>query len=131
MIQSRGRWWQNTRLCGYYARAAAAVLVTIGLAGITGVLSWQFPSGVYHVAVGLFFAYVGFFVGDPETVRQMVGGLGVLLLVVKVATILLPLLWQEHLHWGTIEVTCLLVGITSILAARYLRSPPEHRERVR
>ena len=123
MIQSRGRWWQNTRLCGYYARAAAAVLVTIGLAGITGVLSWQFPSGVYHVAVGLFFAYVGLFVGDPETVRQMVGGLGVLLLVVKVATILLPLLWQEHLHWGTIEVTCLLVGITSILAAKYLRSP--------
>ena len=51
MIQSRGRWWQNTRLCGYYARAAAAVLVAIGLAGITGILSWQFPSGVYHVAV--------------------------------------------------------------------------------
>jgi hypothetical protein len=70
-------------------------------------------------------------VRDPEALRQMVGGLGVLLLVVKVVTILVPLLWQEPLHWGPIEVTCLLVGITSILAARYLRFPPQHRERVR
>ncbi len=44
-----------------------------------------------------------------------------MLLIVKVATILVPLLWEEHLHWGSIEVTCLVVGITSILAARYLR----------
>ena len=131
MIQSRGRWWQNTRLCRYYAQVAAAVLVLMGLAGFTGALSWQFPSGIYHVAVGIFFAYVGFFVRDPETLRQMVGGLGVLLLVVKIVTILVPLLWQEHLHWGPIEVTCLLVGITSILAARYLRIPPQHGERVR
>ncbi len=130
MTQSRGRWWQNTNLCRYYARVAAAVLVPIGLAGSTGVLNWQFPSGLYHVAVGLFFAYVGFFVRDPETARQMVGGLGVLLLVVKVATILVPLLWEEHLHWGIIEVTCLVVGITSILVARYLRSPSQYRERV-
>ncbi len=125
------RWWQNSALCEYYARAAAAVLVSVGLAGITGVLSWQFPSGVYHVAVGVFFVYVGFFVPDPETVRQMVGGLGVLLLVVKIVTILVPLLWQEHLYWGVIEVTCVVVGITSILAARYLRFPSQHRERVR
>lgn len=129
MTQSRG-WWRNTKLSRYYARVAAAVLVSVGLIGIMGGLSWQFPSSVYHVAIGLLFGYVGFFVRDLEAVRQIVGGLGILVLVVKVATILAPLLWEGHLHWGPIEVTCLVVGIVSILAARYLRSPSQHRERV-
>lgn len=130
MTQTRA-WWRNTKLCTYYARVAAVVLVLIGLAGTMGGLSWQFPSGIYHASIGLIFGYVGFFMRDLEAVRQMVGGLGVLLLVVKVATILVPLLWQEHLQWGPVEVTCLLVGITSILASRYLRSPSQHRERPR
>ena len=121
MTQSRGRWWKNSNLCRYYARVTAALLVSVGLIAITGGLSWQFPSGIYHVVIGLLFGYVGFFVRDLEAVRQTVGRLGVLLLIVKVATILVPLLWEEHLHWGSIEVTCLVVGITSILAARYLR----------
>ncbi len=129
MTQSRG-WWRNTKLCRYYARVAAAVLVSVGLMGIMGSLSWQFPSSIYHVGIGLLFGYVGFFVRDLEAVRQIVGGLGILVLVVKVATILAPLLWEEHLHWGPIEVSCLVVGIVSILAARYLRAPSQHRERV-
>ena len=110
MTQIRG-WWRNTKLCTYYAQVAAVVLVLVGLAGIMGSLSWQYPSGIYHVSIGLIFGYVGFFMRDLEAVRQIVGGLGVLLLVIKVATILTPLLWEEHLHWGPIEVTCLVVGI--------------------
>jgi hypothetical protein len=50
----------------------------------------------------------------------MVGGLGVLVLVVKVLTILTPLLWGEALLFGSVEVTCLVIGISSVLAARYL-----------
>ncbi len=78
----------------------------------------------YHVGVGLLFLYVGFWVRDPQTVRQMVLGLGVLLVVVKTITILVPLGWGGPPEHGSVEISCLVVGVLSILAARYL---PDHR----
>lgn len=62
---------------------------------------------------------------NGETVRELVGGLGMLVLVVKVSTILVPLLWGDRAMWDPIEVTCLVVEIASIAAARYLRDPTE------
>ena len=118
---SRSRWWQNTALCKYYARAAAVVLVSVGLAGFGDALSWNLPTSVYHLSMGLLFAYVGLFVRGRETVRRMIGGLGVLLLVVKGVTIFVPLLWGGYPLWGTMEVTCLVLGIGSVLAAGFLR----------
>jgi len=117
---------QYTALGKYYARAAAAGLVALGLAGLVNVLglSWAWLIDLYHVAVGLLFAYVGFFVHDGETVRRMIGSLGVMLVVVKVPVIFAPWLWGDHAHWGTIEVSCLVVGVSSILASRYLRDAP-------
>lgn len=56
------RWWQNLTLCKYYAKAVAAVLVSVGLAGLVGSLNWHSISDIYHVVLGLIFAYVGFFV---------------------------------------------------------------------
>ncbi len=44
-----------------------------------------------------------------------------LLLVVKVPTILVPLLWGEALLLSPIEVTCLVVGLLSGQDAKYLR----------
>ena len=64
--------------------------------------------------------YVGFLLRDTTVVRQMVGGLGILLLAVKAITILTPLTWGGHALHGPIEVTCLAVGASSVLAARYL-----------
>jgi tellurite resistance protein TehA-like permease len=70
--------------------------------------------------VGIFFLYVGFSKLETTTVRQMTGGLGVLLVAVNGIVILASwLLPTEYLH-GPIEVTSLIVGFTSILAARYL-----------
>ncbi len=122
-VATSRRWWQNTAVCKYFARAVAAVLVSVGLAGLVGALHWHSLSGVYHVALGLLFAYGGFFVEDRETVRQMVGGLGVLVLVVKGLVIFIPSLWGEHPLWGPVEVSCLIVGIASVFAAKLLRDP--------
>lgn len=50
----------------------------------------------------------------------MIGGLGVLLVAPKVVTIASStLLGDEPLH-GPIEITCLVLGLTSILAAWFL-----------
>jgi len=50
----------------------------------------------------------------------MVGGLGVLLVVVKAIIIATPLTWGGPVKHDPIEITCLVLGITSILAAGYL-----------
>ncbi len=116
------RRWRNTRLARYYARAAAVVLVLLGLTGFTHALNWALLPNVYHVGLGLLFGYVGFFVRDKEDTRRAVGGLGMLMVTVKGITLLAVLLLGEDPLWGpTTELTCFAVGITSILAARYLR----------
>ena len=70
--------------------------------------------------LGLLYAWVGFLHPSGE-IRGLVGGLGVLLVVIKSVVILAPLLWGESPLHGPIEVTCLVVGLLSIVAARYLR----------
>ncbi|HEV2092639.1 MAG TPA: hypothetical protein VGR18_05685 [Rubrobacter sp.] len=102
-----------------YARIAAIVLLGIAVFGFS-VWEWRVVSVFYHAGVSLLFLYVGFVLKDATIVRQMVGGLGVLLLVVKAITILTPLTWGGHALHGPVEITCLAVGASSVLAARYL-----------
>ena len=102
-----------------YARIAGVVLLGVAAAGLL-VPGWKGAAIVFHVGVGLLYVYVGFWLRDAVSVRQMVGGLGVLLVVVKTITIFTPLTWGGPPEHGPIEVTCLVVGLTSILAARYL-----------
>ncbi len=103
-----------------YARVVGVVLVSLGLWHFLGGADAPGGTSVYHAGLGALFAYVGFFQRDEITVRRVVGGLGLLILLVKVVIILAPLLWAEVLLWGPIEVTCLVVGVLSILAARFL-----------
>lgn len=100
-----------------YARLAALVLIALSLAGFIDVLGWNPLASLFHLGVGLFFAYAGFLQPDLVVVRRFVGGLGVLLLLVKLVTIFTPLAWGDHTRHGPIEITCLIVGITSILVA--------------
>jgi hypothetical protein len=102
-----------------YARIAAIVLLAVAVFGLWA-WEWRVVSVFYHAGVGLLFLYVGFLLKDTTIVRQMVGGLGVLLVAVKAITILSPLTWGGHALHGPIEVTCLVVGVSSIFAARYL-----------
>ena len=107
-----------------YARIVGILLLFIALMGITGLISTAFPAEFFHASVGAIFAYLGFLQPDAEVVRQGVGGMGILLLVVKVVVIFLPLLWGGSLLHGPIELTCLVAGVLSIFAAKYLRSDP-------
>lgn len=104
-----------------YARIAAVFLLAVGAGGFF-VWEWRAVSVFYHTGVGLLFLYAGFLSRDTVVVRRLVGGLGILLLVVKVATILTPLAWGGRSLHGPIEITCLVVGVSSVLAARYLRN---------
>jgi hypothetical protein len=76
----------------------------------------------YHVAVGAFFAYLGFLQRDTKVVRQVVGGMGVLLVFVEGAAIVVLLLSGENPLIEPIEVIYLALGILCILAAKYLPS---------
>lgn len=107
---------------GAFTRVVAVVLVAVGVAGFSGVLGWHSAVSFYHLGVGLLFVYAGFVQRDPLIVRQIVDGLGALLVVVKAITIVIPLVaWGHPPRHGPLQVTCLLVGVLSNLAARYLR----------
>ena len=105
-----------------YARIAGVVLLGVAVTALL-VLGWEETSIFFHAGVGALYLYVGFWLSDTKSVRQMVGGLGVLLVVVKTITILSPLGWGGPPEHGSVEITCLVVVISSILAARYL---PDH-----
>ena len=103
-----------------YSGAAGLILVVFGLLGFSGVLDWNPLASTFHLSVGLLYLCATFLLKDALSIRQMIGGLGVLLVATKVVTIASPtLLGDEPLH-GPIEITCLVLGLTSILAARFL-----------
>ncbi len=104
-----------------YARIAAAALLAVAVTG-WAVLGWATGAVLYHAAVALLFAFAGFLsTTDGWTVRMMVGGLGVLLIAVKAVMILGSWFSPAHVLLGPVEITCLVVGVSSVLAARYLR----------
>lgn len=47
----------------------------------------------------------------------MVGGMGLMLLLVKAVSTVAPLLWGGKLLLGPIEVTCFVVGVLSVAVA--------------
>jgi hypothetical protein len=110
-----------------YARIAGAALLAAAVAG-AALFGWGAAATFYHASVGLFFLYVGVSGLEGATVRRMIGGLGALVVVVTAVVILASwLLPTQYLH-GPIEVTGLVVGVASILAAWYL---PDWRSRRR
>lgn len=129
----RRRWGRNATLLRYYARIAAVVAALTGLLGFTNTLGWAWLPNVYHLALGFIFGYVGFFMQHQESMRQIVAGMGGLMVTLKVINLLIIWLSGEAIVWGPLEVSCFVLGIASILAARYLRdgSPPRERQRER
>ena len=104
-----------------YARIVGVLLILLGLAGFTGFVGTVVSTNLYHACVGAFFAYLGFWQQDALIVRRVVGGLGLMLLLVKAATTVVPLLWGGGILLGPIEVTCFVVGVLSVTVARYAR----------
>ncbi len=110
-----------------YVRLAAGVFVVVALVGFAsaGYLSFYspgFPENLMHLLIGLLFAYIGFSSRmDDDSARVFVGGMGVLLLLGKGVFVALNL-WGGQSLFGTVtEVVCVVLGVSSILAALYLR----------
>jgi hypothetical protein len=102
-----------------YARIAGVALLAVA-AAIAVFFGWGAASIFYPAGLGLSFLYLGVSRLETAIVRQMIGGLGVLLVVVTAVAIVASWLLPMRYLRGPIELTGLIVGIASILAARYL-----------
>ncbi len=103
-----------------YARIVAVVLIALALLGLA-VLGWSMSEILYHGGLGLLFAVAGFWQRDATSVRIMVGGLGGVVTTIKAVEIAAAwVLPAVPLYLGPHEITCITVGIASLLAARYL-----------
>jgi hypothetical protein len=102
-----------------YARIAGIVLPGVAAVGSTG-WGWYAAWALYHMGWGILFLYVGFSRLEVATVRQIGGGMSVLLVSVIRAAILVSWLLPTSILHGPIEITSLVLGVASILAARDL-----------
>ncbi len=103
-----------------YARLVAVALLALALAGFLGMLNVAAIENFYHAALGIIFLYVGFLQRERRHVRPEVGGLGMVTLVSKSLMVLVLLVGFGHLEHSLFAVTCFVVGISSLLVARYL-----------
>lgn len=111
------RIFERRKMLRTYARVVGVLLVLLGLAGFVGLLETAVATNLYHACVGLFFSYLGFWQRDSWVVRRVVGGMGLMLLLVKAVSTVAPLLWGGKLLLGPIEVTCFVVGVLSVAVA--------------
>ncbi len=109
-----------------YAQITAAVFIVLSLVGflsavfdLSGIFGLDVPVNVMHLFVGLIYGYVGFWANETAAVRTLMGGMGLLLLLGK-GLLIAGDLWSGHNAFSSVtEVVCLVVGLTSILAAKY------------
>jgi len=83
-----------------YAQVVGVVIVLIGVGGLLlgeqsllGVLNIDLVEDIVHLVTGGLMAYVGFAMRDTATVRNVVGGLGVVYLLVVVLGFISPTLF--------------------------------------
>jgi hypothetical protein len=98
-----------------YARIAGIALL-VAAAGLAHFGEYQ-SAIYYHAGVGLFFLLIGFSRLEITYVRQMVGGFGVLLVAIGGTTILATWLSPMRYLHGPIEITSVIAGLASVLAA--------------
>ncbi len=105
-----------------YSLVVGMAFALLGLAGFTNLVGWDLPANIFHLFVGVTFVCLGFFLRDAQTVRLAVGGIGALLVVGKAIILVAPLLVGRASFHRPIEATCLVIGLLSVLAAKYLRN---------
>ncbi len=109
-----------------YVLIVGSVLVLLGLvglassAGFMAAIQTNPATDLLHLAVGVLFLSIGLWQRDSAFIRQVVGGLGTLFLLVMGSLIVVPLLWGEVPLADVLEITGVTIGGLSILAARYL-----------
>lgn len=101
-----------------YASGAGSVLMLVGLAGFTVMPKMNAAESFFHLAVGVLFVYLGLWQRDPEVVRTVVGGMGILLLLSKGAVVAVVILvGNEEPLFGPVEVVCFAIGFLSVAVA--------------
>ncbi len=83
-----------------YAKVVGVIIILIGIGGLLlgdgslyGVLNIDLSEDAIHLVTGGAMAAAGFFARDLRVVRNVVGGLGVVYLVVGVVGIFVPMLF--------------------------------------
>ena len=102
-----------------YARLVGIALLVLAAAGLA-LSGWNQAAIYYLASVGLFFLLVGSSRLEGTYVRRIVGGFGVLLVAIGGTAILATWLSPMRYLHGPIEIASLIVGVASILAARFL-----------
>ena len=115
-----------------YAFVAGLVLILFGLSGFVSLTGVSVGESAFHVLIGAFFIFLGLGPRDVELVREMVSVGGIALIVAKVIVDGLSLANGDISFLRPIELACLLIGILSVVAARYLppRDTPSSSSRV-
>ena len=112
-----------------YARVTGVVVILIGVAGLLlgeqsllGVLNIDLMEDLVHLVTGGVLAYAGFAMRDSRVVRNVVGGLGVLYLLVLVLGVVSPTLFGLLPHGYSIvdHVIHLALGALSIAVGWFL-----------
>ena len=80
-----------------YAQVIGVVIIVIGVVGLVlgdqlllGLLNIDIAEDIVHLVTGGLMAYVGFARADPGLLRNVVGGLGVVYLLVRLLCFVVP-----------------------------------------
>ena len=112
-----------------YAQVVGIVVIVIGVAGLLlgdqlllGVLNIDIVEDIVHLVTGGLLAYAGFAMRDSRAVRNVVGGLGVLYLLVLALGVVSPTLFGLLPHGYTIvdHLIHLVLGALSIAVGWYV-----------
>ena len=92
-----------------YAQVVGVVIIVIGVVGLLlgdqlllGLLNIDIAEDIVHLVTGGLMAYVGFARADPGLLRNVVGGLGVVYLLVGLLGFVVPNLFGLLPHGYTI-----------------------------
>jgi hypothetical protein len=115
-----------------YALGMGLVIVLLGIGGLVqgeqplfGVLNIDFVEDLVHLLTGGLMAYVGVTQRDAESVRLVVGGVGVVYVLVGVLGFVVPTLFGLLPHGYSVfdNVIHLVLGVLGVLVARSGRRP--------
>ena len=118
-----------------YARYMGIAIVLIGVAGLLlgeqsllGVLNIDLVEDIVHLATGGLMAYAGFQMRDHAAVRQVVGGLGVVYLLVVAAGVLSPTLFGLLPHGYSVvdHLIHLVLGALGVAFGWFLKGAASH-----
>ena len=109
-----------------YAQILGVVLILVGILGLIlggglllGILNIDIAEDIVHILTGGILAYVGFGQADEGLVRNVVGALGIIYLVVGVLGFILPMLFGLIPSGYTVfdDLLHLVLGVLSLFIA--------------